>query len=78
MKQDISPAQLRAARALVDWSRDKLAQASGMTARTLARIEGGETDPRPSTLAAIRTALESAGVEFTNGDAPGVRIRQSP
>jgi hypothetical protein len=28
-------------------------------------------------LAAIRAALEAAGVEFTNGDAPGVRLRAS-
>ena len=28
------------------------------------------------TLAAIRTALEAAGVEFTNGDAPGVKLRK--
>jgi hypothetical protein len=31
-----------------------------------------------ATVAAIRAALEAAGVEFTNGDAPGVRLRSSP
>ena len=27
-------------------------------------------------VAAIRDTLEAAGIEFTNGDAPGVRIRK--
>lgn len=78
MKEDITSAQLRAARGLVDWSRDQLAQASGTTVRTLARLETGETSPRVSTLAAIRTALETAGVEFIpeNGGGAGVRLRK--
>lgn len=75
MKQDIAPAQLRAARALLDWSRDQLAEAAATTTRTLARLEAGENAPRSTTLTAIRIALEAAGVEFTNGDAPGVRLR---
>jgi len=29
-----------------------------------------------TTLATIQAALEAAGVEFTNGDAPGVRLRK--
>jgi DNA-binding XRE family transcriptional regulator len=61
---DIAPAQLRAARALLDWSREKLAEAAGTTSRTLARLEAGETTPRQNTLSAIRAALEQAGVEF--------------
>ncbi|MEJ5142549.1 helix-turn-helix domain-containing protein [Gluconobacter albidus] len=78
MKQDIAPAQLRAARALVDWSREELAAKAGTTTRTLARLEAGETIPRASTIAAIRKALEAAGVEFIpqNGGGPGVRLQQ--
>jgi len=30
--------------------------------------------PRASTAQAIKNALEASGVEFTNGDAPGVRL----
>ena len=30
----------------------------------------------PEAVADIRAALEAAGVEFTNGDAPGVRLRK--
>ena len=76
---DIKPPQLRAARALVDWSREELAAKCNTTARTIARIETDETAPRASTLSAIRTALEAAGVEFIpeNGGGAGVRMRKS-
>lgn len=75
---DIAPPQLRAARALVDWSREELALQSKTTARTITRIEAGETVPRLSTLQAIRSALEAAGVEFIpeNGGGAGVRLRK--
>lgn len=63
----------------MDWSRDQLAEAAQTTVRTLARIEAGETVPRGRTLAAIRAALEGAGVVFIdpNGGGPGVRLAQS-
>lgn len=46
--------------------------------RTLSRFEDGEGAPRPATIAAIRTALEAAGVEFIaeNGGGAGVRLRK--
>ena len=69
------PAQVRAGRGLLGWTRDQLVAASGVPKRTLVRFEDEEASPRNATLAAIRTALEAAGVEFTNGDAPGVRLR---
>lgn len=79
MKEDIHPAQLRAARALVGWSREGLASAASTTERTIARIEAGDTMPRTATVTAIRTALETAGVEFIkeNGGGPGVRLRKA-
>jgi transcriptional regulator with XRE-family HTH domain len=76
MKDAIVPAQSRAGRALLDWSREKLAAESGVPSRTVADFELSNTAPRATTTAAIRTALETAGVEFTNGDAPGVRLRK--
>jgi predicted transcriptional regulator len=78
MKQDIRPAQLRAARALIGWSRERLALEVDLTERTIARIEDADTSPRQSTLAAIRTALEAAGVIFIdqNGEGPGVRLKK--
>jgi hypothetical protein len=50
----------------------ELAERAGITANT-ARIENG-SDAKQTTIEAIRRALESAGVEFT--DAPGVRLRK--
>ena len=76
MKKDILPEQLRAARALLDWTREDLANVSGITVRTLARIESSQTMPRQATLEALAAALETAGIEFIpeNGGGPGVRL----
>jgi len=78
MSDDIKPSQLRAARALIEWTRETLAAAAGTTTRTLARLESGEASPRASTSKAIRSALEAAGVEFIpeNGGGAGVRLRK--
>ena len=56
---------------------EKLADASKTTSRTRSLRLRTLVKPhsRARTLAAIRAALEAAGVEFTNGDAPGVRLR---
>lgn len=79
MSDDILPRQLRAARALIGWTREELAGASGATVRNLARIEAGEIKPRTRTVAALRAALASAGVEFIpeNGGGAGVRLRKT-
>lgn len=73
----IYPEQVRAARGLLDWSRDQLSDAAGVPVRTLDRYEKGEGVPRSGTVAAIRAALEAAGVTFTNGGEPGVKLRKS-
>ncbi len=70
----ISPAQCRAARAMIGWSRDDLAAAAKVARRTVVDFERGARSPYDRTLADIRSALEAAGIEFTNGDAPGVRL----
>ena len=76
MKKIIHPEQIRAARALLGWKREDLANASGLTVRTLVRIENVQTTPRQTTLEALSAALEAAGVEFIpeNGGGPGVRL----
>jgi transcriptional regulator with XRE-family HTH domain len=77
-KSDITPEQSRAARGLLDWSRDQLAEAAGVPKRTIMRFEGREVVARGSTIGAIRAALEAAGVAFIpeNGGGPGVRMRE--
>jgi transcriptional regulator with XRE-family HTH domain len=77
-KLSISAAQSRAARALIDWTRAQLAEASGVSAATLADFEAGKRTPYDRTLADVRSALEAAGVEFIaeNGGGAGVRLRK--
>lgn len=78
MKKDISPRQIRAARALVDWTREDLARASGLTVRTITRVENAQTASRRSTLEALTAALEATGIEFIpeNGGGVGVRLKR--
>lgn len=78
-KGAVTPPQSRAARGLLDWSRDQLAASSGVAKRTIVRFEASEGETREATLAAIRTALEAAGVDFIeeNGGGPGVRLKSS-
>jgi len=73
----ITAAQIRAARGLLKWTQAALAAKSGLSAVTLNMIESETVQPRKSTLAAIRQALESGGVEFigTGGGGLGVRFR---
>ena len=68
--------QVKAARALVGWSQSNLADHSGVSEPTIARLESadGRLGGRTGTIRKIRAALEAAGVEFTNGDQPGVRL----
>lgn len=75
----LTSAQMRAARALVDWSVRDLADATNVHRNTISAFESGKTTPNASTLDALRRALESAGVEFipANGSGPGVRLRRS-
>ena len=68
--------QLRMARAAVGWGVRELAARAGVVANTVTRIENG-ADAKQSTLVALQRALEAAGVEFTNGEQPGVRVAKS-
>lgn len=55
----------------------QLSEAARVARATLIDFEKGQRTPRAGTIAAIQAALEAQGVEFTNGDAPGVRLRKS-
>ena len=74
----ISIRQIKAARSLLDWPQERLAEASGVSLPTVRRLEAadGELGGRKDTAEKIITTLESAGVEFTNGEQPGVRLRK--
>lgn len=74
----ITPAQCRAARAIIWWSQDQLAAASKVAKATIANFEAERRAPYDRTLADLRAALEAAGVEFIaeNGGGAGVRLRR--
>lgn len=72
----MNPAQSRAARGLLGWSQEHLAEIAGVAVRTLISFEKGEREPMRRNLAALRAALEAAGVSFIeeNGGGAGVRL----
>lgn len=74
----VSPGQCRAARGLLDWSQQDLADRAGVGIVTVRQLEAGSNQPRRATLEVIQRAFESAGVEFIdeNGGGPGVRLRK--
>jgi transcriptional regulator with XRE-family HTH domain len=70
MYRGMSPEQCRAARAWLNWTQQELAQRAGVGLSTVRDFETGERTPIPNNLAAIRRAIELAGIEFF--DAGGV------
>jgi transcriptional regulator with XRE-family HTH domain len=64
------------ARAALNWTVRDLAAATGLHRNTINNIEVGRYVGDPKTLAVIERILTRAGIEFTNGDAPGVRLRK--
>jgi len=74
----ITPDQIRAARGLIDWSRERLAEESGVAMRTLARLESEEGGSKAETIETIRLTLVKAGILFIeeNGGGPGVRLKK--
>jgi transcriptional regulator with XRE-family HTH domain len=74
----IEAAQVRAARALIGWSRAELADAAGVSLSIVDRFETGQPVIPADAVAKVRAALESAGVAFIpkNGGGAGVRLRK--
>jgi transcriptional regulator with XRE-family HTH domain len=73
---NVTSAQIRAARGFLKWTVRDLAERAGVHRNTITRIEAGDARHGP-TIAAVVRALEVAGVEFTNGDKSGVRLKKS-
>ena len=74
----ITGAQLRMARASLKIGVRDVAALAKVSPATVTRIESDQP-ANASTLAAIRAALEAAGVLFIdeNGEGPGVRLRKN-
>lgn len=66
----------RAARALLGWTQGELAEQAKLGVSTVYDFERERRAIPADTEAAIQRALEQAGVEFLDGDAPGVRLRK--
>ncbi len=64
----ISPTQMRAARAILDYSQGQVAEQIGIAANTLSKIESGQTDPSGSRIQEIQSFYELNGIEFTQND----------
>ncbi len=60
----VNAAQVRAARALLNWSQDDLANRANVSARTLNYLEKGMRHPQKQTLRDIERAFTEAGIEF--------------
>jgi DNA-binding XRE family transcriptional regulator len=72
----ITAAHYKGARQLLGWSQSRLAGEAGISTTTVATVEGGERKVPALTVSTIRHALETGGVEFTNGGEPGVKLRK--
>lgn len=75
----ITGPQCRAARALIEWPRDHVAERAGVDAGALADFEAGIGDPGAEARDRLRRALEEGGAVFIdeNGGGIGVRLRFS-
>jgi transcriptional regulator with XRE-family HTH domain len=74
----MTPAQCRAARGMLNWTQDKLAEAARVSVITVRNFELGKSAPQRSTLYLLQQAFEAAGIEFIseNGGGSGVRWRK--
>jgi len=76
----VTSAQVRMARAALNWTVRKLAESAGLHRNTITNIELGRYLGDPDTLAKLESVLTDAGVEFIdeNGGGPGVRLKKQP
>jgi transcriptional regulator with XRE-family HTH domain len=74
-KKIATAAQLRAARALLNWSQNDLAEVSMVSRTAIAEIEREAREPHNRTLRDLIQAFEFAGVEFIEEDTGGRGVR---
>jgi transcriptional regulator with XRE-family HTH domain len=71
----MTPAQCRAARALLDITQSQLAHAARLGLSTVVDFEKERRSVSEQAVKAIQTALQRAGIEFTDGDGGGEGLR---
>jgi transcriptional regulator with XRE-family HTH domain len=69
----ICAGQIKAARAILNWSQEDLASTTGLSISTIRNLELGFISPRNTTTNVVRQAVEDAGLEFIESE--GVRRR---
>ena len=74
----VTSAQVRMARAALNWTVRDLAEATNLHRNTISNIETGKYLGDEASLATIEMVLRRAGIEFIdeNGGGPGVRLRK--
>lgn len=73
----ISGRQIQAARALLGWTQEKLAEKAIVSRNAVNRIENARVDARTSTVESMIRALAKAGIQFINEQGyEGVRLRK--
>lgn len=68
----MSPEQCKAARALLGWSQEALAELSGVSVSTIRNFERGRSALMPANQRSVEEAFSKANIEFLPG---GVRRR---
>jgi len=73
----VSIRQMKAARALLSWSQEDLAEAAKVSLPTIKRLEAGDgpLGGRQDTGQKLVAALEAAGIEFLEGNGGGIGVR---
>lgn len=73
----ITPAQCRAARGLLDWTQEQLAERAELSRSTVRDFEGRKHGLQRASAAQVVRVFEAAGVVLIEGDdlGPGVRLR---
>ena len=79
MRHEITAEQCRAARQLLNWKAQDLANASGVSLRAISDFETGQREFRPGNMQAVVEAFGDSGIEFLQegrGKGEGVRLKQ--
>ncbi|NLS07836.1 helix-turn-helix transcriptional regulator [Rhizobium sp. P32RR-XVIII] len=71
----ISGSQCRAARALIDFSRERLAVSAGVSIETIVHFERKLAEPTDDEVFALQSALEAAGAVFISDNGRGIGVR---
>jgi ribosome-binding protein aMBF1 (putative translation factor) len=71
----ITGEQVKAARKLLGWSHVMLALEASVDQSTVMKFETGKSRPSVLSVSTIKRTLEAAGVQFTDGGRPEVKMR---